>query len=264
MGKRDAVAGGLISWVEVQNHGLAQERAVLDPDGRPVRAVVLIGSARKPLPNLVWSEHGMGASQPSTLRVLQHRPDVLEDRLAQWFKPDPLSNQGRLVTEHISGNHKTQSTTTYAQPEWTTQRARFARDGPWTRMTVMDQHQASPVMQIAGVTIDCGDPAAMASFYAQALIGDISHEDETGAQVRLADGQLLLFRHVVDYRPPTWPSQELPIQLHFEYYVDDVTIAEARLHLLGATTAESQDNDDADLIVMLDPAGHPFCIIKRP
>ena len=128
----------------------------------------------------------------------------------------------------------------------------------------MDQHEASPVMQIAGVTIDCEDPAAMASFYAQALVGAISHEDESGAQVRLADGQLLLFRHVVDYRRPTWPSPESPIQLHFEYYVDDVRIAEAQLQRLGATTAEFQDKDDPDLIVMLDPAGHPFCIIKRP
>jgi catechol 2,3-dioxygenase-like lactoylglutathione lyase family enzyme len=119
-------------------------------------------------------------------------------------------------------------------------------------------------MQIAGVTIDCDDPAAMASFYAQALAGSISHEDETGAQVRLADGQLLPFRHVVDYRAPTWPSQELPIQFHFEYYVADVGMAEAQLQLLGATTAEFQDKDDADLIVMLDPAGHPFCIIKLP
>jgi hypothetical protein len=131
-------------------------------------------------------------------------------------------------------------------------------------MTAMNQPKASPVMQVAGVTIDCDDPVATASFYAQALVGIMSHEDETGAQVRLADGQLLLFRHVVGYRRPTWPSQELPIQLHFEYYVDDVRNAEAQLERLGATTADFQDKHDADLIVMLDPAGHPFCIIKRP
>ena len=52
----------------------------LEPYLYTVRAVVLIGSARKPLPDLVWSEHGMGASQPSTLRVLQHRPDAVKDR----------------------------------------------------------------------------------------------------------------------------------------------------------------------------------------
>ena len=131
-------------------------------------------------------------------------------------------------------------------------------------MTAMNQYTASPILQIAGITTDCDDPAAMSSFYALALGGTISHQDATGAQVRLADGQLLLFRHVAQYQPPTWPSQELPIQLHLEYYVDDVKLAELQLHRLGATTSEFQDKDDLDLTVMLDPAGHPFCIIKRP
>jgi len=118
-------------------------------------------------------------------------------------------------------------------------------------------------MQIAGITIDCEDPAALAAFYAQALGGTIGVQDDTGAQVRLADGQLLLFRRVVDYQRPTWPSPQVPLQLHFECYVDDPGVAEIQLQRLGATTATFQDTDDPDLTVMLDPAGHPFCIIKR-
>jgi catechol 2,3-dioxygenase-like lactoylglutathione lyase family enzyme len=127
----------------------------------------------------------------------------------------------------------------------------------------MDQHTGSPIMRIAGITIDCDDAAAMASFYAHALGGAMGHQDATGAQVALADGELLLFRHVAEYRPPTWPSQESPIQLHFEFYVDDVRLAELELQRLGATTATIQDPDDPGLTVMLDPAGHPFCIMKR-
>jgi catechol 2,3-dioxygenase-like lactoylglutathione lyase family enzyme len=130
-------------------------------------------------------------------------------------------------------------------------------------MSAVDQHTASPIMRIAGITIDCDDAAAMASFYAHALGGTISHQDATGAQVGLADGQLLLFRYVAEYQPPTWPSRELPIQLHLEFYVDDVRLAELELQRLGAATAKFQDETDRDLTVMLDPAGHPFCIIKR-
>lgn len=128
----------------------------------------------------------------------------------------------------------------------------------------MDQDTTTPILQIAALTIDCPDPAPMAAFYARALGGTITLQDDTGAQVRLGDGQLLLFRRVVEYRPPTWPSPQVPLQFHFEYYVDQVNLAEIQLQQLGATTAEFQDKDDPDLTVMLDPAGHPFCIIKRP
>jgi hypothetical protein len=31
---------------------------------------------------------------------------------------------------------------------------------------------------------------------------------------------------------------------------------------LGASLAAHQDPDDPNLLVMLDPAGHPFCLIR--
>lgn len=48
-----------------------------------------------------------------------------------------------------------------------------------------------------------------------------------------------------------------------EFSVDDLTAAEEELIGLGATAAEYPSNRAAGLLVMLDPAGHPFCISER-
>lgn len=65
-----------------------------------------------------------------------------------------------------------------------------------------------------------------------------------------------------DHRPTTWPSPEVPLQSHFEFMVADVEDAVGRLRALGATREDRQDPDDPNLVVMRDPAGHPFCLIR--
>ncbi|WP_161790251.1 VOC family protein [Streptacidiphilus carbonis] len=49
-----------------------------------------------------------------------------------------------------------------------------------------------------------------------------------------------------------------------DFFVTDLDSAKKQLHAHGATTPQHQPNDRArGLIVMLDPAGHPFCIAAR-
>jgi hypothetical protein len=74
---------------------------------------------------------------------------------------------------------------------------------------------------------------------------------------------LVIFREVADYRAPTWPSSDVPMQGHLDFFADDLEKAEALLHQHGATTPEDQPHRGEGLIVMLDPAGHPFCICTR-
>ena len=45
---------------------------------------------------------------------------------------------------------------------------------------------------------------------------------------------------------PARPSHEVPVQMHIEFYVDELKQAEAQLQALGATTSEQQ--------VLRDPA----------
>ncbi len=116
---------------------------------------------------------------------------------------------------------------------------------------------ASPVEWVA-LTIDCADTeeqGRLRTFYAQALDGEIFN-----GSVR-ARGWLLNFRPLPDYRRPTWPSSETPQQIHFEWVVTDMEAAVEDLTNLGARLADWQNDADPAVRVMLDPAGHPFCVI---
>jgi len=74
----------------------------------------------------------------------------------------------------------------------------------------------------------------------------------------------VIFREVEEYRAPTWPSPDVPLQVHLDFFVDDVDTAEALLRRHGATTHDYQPHRENGFVVMLDPAGHPFCIGTRP
>lgn len=66
------------------------------------------------------------------------------------------------------------------------------------------------------------------------------------------------------YVRPVWPEVEgeQQMMLHFEIATDDVEAAVAHAVAAGATVAAWQpgDRDPRNLRVMLDPAGHPFCL----
>jgi hypothetical protein len=115
----------------------------------------------------------------------------------------------------------------------------------------------SPIAWVA-LTIDCPDSVVqerLRHFYALALGGEV-----VSGSVR-ARGWLLNFDVITDYRPPTWPVGERPKQMHFEWMVEDLDSAVGTLLGLGATLAEYQQRpEDGGLRVMLDPAGHPFCV----
>jgi catechol 2,3-dioxygenase-like lactoylglutathione lyase family enzyme len=117
----------------------------------------------------------------------------------------------------------------------------------------------SPILRFAALVVDCPDHARLAAFYRDATGAEIVETTETTSWLR-GPHQLTIFRSVAGYTPPTWPSMERPIQAHADYYVDDLEDAQTRLQNLGAMTPDYQPERHNGLIVMLDPAGHPFCI----
>jgi catechol 2,3-dioxygenase-like lactoylglutathione lyase family enzyme len=80
-----------------------------------------------------------------------------------------------------------------------------------------------------------------------------------------ADGRrALAFQQVEQLARTTWPSPEVPMQLHLDLTV--ATTAELaeqheRALALGATVLlDRTDDPDEPLWVFADPEGHPFCI----
>ncbi|GAA4959360.1 VOC family protein [Actinoplanes utahensis] len=111
---------------------------------------------------------------------------------------------------------------------------------------------------LAGLSLDCDDPAALAGFYSRLLGLEISYTSDEFVYVGEM-GSGLGFAKVDEYVPPTWPSADVPKQAHLECGVTDLDSGEAAILGIGATKPEFQPMPDR-WRVLLDPAGHPFCI----
>ncbi|AIC72385.1 glyoxalase/bleomycin resistance protein/dioxygenase [Mycobacteroides abscessus subsp. abscessus] len=112
--------------------------------------------------------------------------------------------------------------------------------------------------RLGAISIDCADPAALAQFYRQVLDLEVLFESEQFVALKGA-AVLLTFQRVADHQPPQWPEGGVPKQLHLELAASDLDAEEARILGLGATKAEVQPNPSG-WRVLVDPAGHPFCI----
>jgi hypothetical protein len=62
-----------------------------------------------------------------------------------------------------------------------------------------------------------------------------------------------------DYLPPTWPDRTRLQQEHLDFAVDDLDAAEEVAVAAGARKAAFQPAPQ-NWRVMIDPAGHPFCL----
>ena len=112
------------------------------------------------------------------------------------------------------------------------------------------------------IVLDCADPRALARFYAELLGGEIVGFDEDWTEVALPftdHRPILAFQQVADYRKPEWPGQDVPQQSHLDVKVDDLDAGEAAVLAIGATATGSGTDT---FRVYLDPAGHPFCLIR--
>jgi hypothetical protein len=107
------------------------------------------------------------------------------------------------------------------------------------------------------VSLDCADPAALAEFYLSLLGGEVLWSSPSSVGVRVP-GVVLAMQRVARYRPPAWPGSSV---VHLDLAAatnTDLEGAVARSVEAGAVRADYQP--DPRWVVLLDPAGHPFCI----
>lgn len=114
-----------------------------------------------------------------------------------------------------------------------------------------------------GTAIEAPDPAALARFYSDLIGWPVGHEEPGTAIVAASPaGPFLVFQEAAGYEAPVWPPVEgaqRPM-MHFDFQVGDLESAVAEAEELGATLAADQPNEGVR--VLLDPAGHPFCLCR--
>lgn len=128
----------------------------------------------------------------------------------------------------------------------------------------------APWFKWGGVCIDCapGEFENMIAFYTGMFGIKVLDKEERWAMVGdPAAGMAINIQAEDWYVAPIWPEHvdAQTKMMHFEIEVDHVERAVARAVSLGAREAPNQpaDRDLNTLTIMLDPAGHPFCLWSR-
>jgi catechol 2,3-dioxygenase-like lactoylglutathione lyase family enzyme len=112
-----------------------------------------------------------------------------------------------------------------------------------------------------GVTIEAPDPRGLLAFWSEILGVPIRVVDDSGGDLDFGEGVgSFAVQRAEVYEPPVWPPEtgKQGMQMHIEVEVDDLAAAVEHAVELGATVASHQPQDDVR--VLLDPAGHPFCL----
>jgi predicted enzyme related to lactoylglutathione lyase len=132
---------------------------------------------------------------------------------------------------------------------------------------------AAAPLQWGGLCLDCSDAEEMASFYGQLFGWHITGRDTPESRLGGAGwicmsgppgGPSVSFQAEDWYVPPSWPeTPNRPTKMmHFEVRVVDMEASIARVVRAGGRVAPTQpaDRDLTKLRIVLDPAGHPFCL----
>jgi Glyoxalase-like domain len=112
---------------------------------------------------------------------------------------------------------------------------------------------------IAMITLDCAEVTPVADFWKAALgYEQLAGDGESYAMLKGETGPALGLGKVEDYRAPGWPNEHGSKQFHLDLAAEDIDAEAERLVGLGATMADPQPGETWR--VLLDPAGHPFCV----
>ncbi|MEU7603975.1 VOC family protein [Streptomyces sp. NPDC040724] len=116
-----------------------------------------------------------------------------------------------------------------------------------------------PEIRLLSFDFDCPDPAELARFYGDALDLPVLYRSDDFVLLGREGAPGLGFVRQAGFQPPAWPDPSHSKQAHLELGVDDLDAAQERMLALGAVLPSFQPRPDV-WRVLLDPAGHPFCL----
>src|SRR3954471_15906388 len=122
-----------------------------------------------------------------------------------------------------------------------------------------------PRCTVAATTLDAPDARELARFYGRLLGWPVRKEEAGWVEIGPpGGGGGLALQTEPLFTRPQWPSTRSGQQMmmHLDIEVNELASAVEHALALGATLADFQPQDGVR--VLLDPAGHPFCLFVRP
>ena len=118
-----------------------------------------------------------------------------------------------------------------------------------------------PFIRPNGMVLDSPDAQVLAGFWQQLLGWERGSDEPDWVTLRPPGGGIgMSFQTETRYVRPVWPAGpgDPQMQIHLDVEVRDLATAVEWAVAQGAQLAEFQPQ--RDVRVMLDPAGHPFCL----
>jgi catechol 2,3-dioxygenase-like lactoylglutathione lyase family enzyme len=117
-------------------------------------------------------------------------------------------------------------------------------------------------LRLWATVLGAPDPRALGAFYARLLGWKVEANEPEWVTVKppSAENAGLSFQLESDYNRPVWPEEpgKQQMMMHLDIKVDDLDAGVKWAQEVGAVLADWQPQDNVR--VMLDPAGHPFCL----
>ena len=121
-------------------------------------------------------------------------------------------------------------------------------------------------MTLQTVILECGHVEALIDFYSKLLNWPVVFQEDEFIRIQSPEnGMGIAAQYAEDYIAPVWPSEPGKQQMmaHLDFGVNDTNELQEMVDKavkLGAKIPETQYGD-GEWITLLDPAGHPFCIV---
>lgn len=121
-------------------------------------------------------------------------------------------------------------------------------------------------LKLKTVILECKDMHQLVDFYSGFLGWPIVFREESFVRLQSPESEMgIAVQYAEDYIAPVWPSkaEKQQMMVHLDFGVHNRQELEScvdKAVKLGAKIAEMQYGD-GEWITMIDPAGHPFCIV---
>jgi predicted enzyme related to lactoylglutathione lyase len=111
-------------------------------------------------------------------------------------------------------------------------------------------------LRLEEIVVDCADPRSLAAFWISFTGYESRHADDDWVAIGAKDGSVVIgFQKVPE-------AKSVKNRLHLDFAASDEDAAAREVEALGATRLWVGDDPDDPFVVLADPEGNEFCIVR--